>query len=179
MCCSSETSVFRQLVQCDRIRHKGVFIWNRDSRPVLRHRNVSSAPCLHTKVSYDWESAEIVCCGVECVGFCWEIRWCSCPSYLSQHHTVRFSGGVAPRILTLGANVERLAVWPAPLLRRKHSHLCHLDRKQGGIPQADCTSCWGESLAQGWRTFERARAQIVYKFLRNSFACPWEFWRAE
>ena len=26
-------------------------------------------------------------------------------------------------------------------------------------------------LVQGWRTFLRTRAQIVYKFRRNSFAC--------
>jgi len=34
-------------------------------------------------------------------------------------------------------------------------------------------------LGKGWRTFLRARAQIIYKFRRNSFACPWEFWRAK
>jgi hypothetical protein len=36
--------MFHQLVQCHQIRHKGVFIWNRDNRPVLRHRNVTSPP---------------------------------------------------------------------------------------------------------------------------------------
>jgi len=34
-------------------------------------------------------------------------------------------------------------------------------------------------LEQGWWTFLRACAQIVYKFWRNPFVCPWEFWRAQ
>jgi len=54
VCCSSKN--FRVSptgsVSSDTKRNKGVFIWNRDNRPVLRHRNVSSAPCFHTKVSY-------------------------------------------------------------------------------------------------------------------------------
>jgi len=37
---------------------------------------------------------------------------------------------------------------------------------------------WWASIHKGWRTFLRVYAQIVYKFERNSFACPWEFWRA-
>jgi len=31
------------------------------------------------------------------------------------------------------------------------------------------------SVEQGWLIYLRARAQIVHKFQRNSFACPWEF----
>jgi len=27
-------------------------------------------------------------------------------------------------------------------------------------------------VGEGWRKFLRARAEIVYKFLRNFFACP-------
>jgi hypothetical protein len=34
-------------------------------------------------------------------------------------------------------------------------------------------------LGQGWRTFLRARAQIVDNFRRNPFAFPWEFWAAK
>ena len=36
---------------------------------------------------------------------------------------------------------------------------------------------WGtpQSLGQGWRTFLRANAQIVYKFRRNPFVCQWKF----
>jgi len=30
------------------------------------------------------------------------------------------------------------------------------------------------SILQGWRTFLRADAQIVYKFRRNSFTCSWK-----
>ena len=37
----------------------------------------------------------------------------------------------------------------------------------------------GIFLAQGWRAFWRAFAQIVFKFRRNSFACPWEVCRAK
>jgi len=35
------------------------------------------------------------------------------------------------------------------------------------------------ALEQGWWTFLRARAQIVYTFQRNPFVCQWEFWRAQ
>jgi hypothetical protein len=32
------------------------------------------------------------------------------------------------------------------------------------------------SLVQGWQTFLREGAQIVYNFRQNYFACLWEFW---
>jgi len=32
-------------------------------------------------------------------------------------------------------------------------------------------------LGRGWRTFLRVWARIFYKLQRNSFTCPWEFWR--
>jgi hypothetical protein len=32
-------------------------------------------------------------------------------------------------------------------------------------------------LEEGWRIFLGSRAQIVYKFRRNSLMCLWEFWR--
>jgi hypothetical protein len=34
-------------------------------------------------------------------------------------------------------------------------------------------------LRQGWRTFLTARANIFDNFLRNSFACLWEFLAAK
>jgi len=34
-------------------------------------------------------------------------------------------------------------------------------------------------LIQGWPTFLRAGAPVVYKFRRNSFVCPCEFWRTK
>jgi hypothetical protein len=37
----------------------------------------------------------------------------------------------------------------------------------------------GVGKMQGWRTYLWARAQIVYKFQRNPFACHWEFSRVK
>jgi hypothetical protein len=34
---------------------------------------------------------------------------------------------------------------------------------------------FGDFLYKDWRTFSRALTQIVYKFRRNSFTCPWKF----
>ena len=35
----------------------------------------------------------------------------------------------------------------------------------------------GETLAPGRRPFSKLRVQTVYKYRRNTFAFPWEFWR--
>jgi hypothetical protein len=53
------------------------------------------------------------------------------------------------------------------LSQTKDSYYTEISRPFAGILQY--------SLMGGWRTFMWARAQIVNKFRKNPFLCPWDF----